>query len=89
VTAADIGAEEFQRLIAAVGAKLAELTGMPLEQAEHLAGSVCGCVLIVDDDGMLTFRDDDENPVVRLPFSAFAELLDDEEDDGEEPEEEP
>lgn len=86
MTALEIGPEEFQRLTAAVGAKLAELTGMPLEKAEELAGSVCGCVLIVDDDGMLTFRDDDENPVVRLPFSAFAELLDDEEEDA--PEEE-
>jgi hypothetical protein len=71
----DIGPEEFDRLTAAVGAKLAELTGMPLERAEELAGSSVGCTFFPDDEGMLTFTEPDGTPVVRLPASAFESIL--------------
>ena len=77
----DIGPEEFERLTEAVGSRLAEITGIPLERAVELAGSVCGCIRGCDDDGMLTFRDEDENPVVRLPYDRFADLLDEEEEE--------
>ncbi len=80
----DIGPEEFEQLSRAVGERLAALTGLPLERAIELAGSVCGCIRGCDDDGMLTFRDEDENPVVRLPYERFADLLEVEEDAEEE-----
>lgn len=76
----DIGPEEFEALTKAVGARLAELTGMPVEEAESLAVSVA-CCRIVDDDGNLVFRDADEQEVVRLPYAAFAEILDDDEEE--------
>ena len=71
----DIGSEELHRLLVAIGAKVAELTGMPPERAEKLAGSVVGHMWIIDDDGMLLFRDEGEQPAVSLPHSAFAALL--------------
>lgn len=77
----DVSPEELNRLTAAVGAKLAELTDIPLERAELLASSVL-CAVPVEEDGMLTFRDEDDAPVVRLPYSAFAALLGDEETGG-------
>lgn len=80
----DIDPEEFERLTRAVGARLANLTGMPLDRAIELAGSVCGCIRGGDDGGMLTFRDEDENPVVRLPHEHFADLLEDEEEEEDE-----
>ena len=77
----DLSSEDFGRLTRAVAAKLVTLTDLPLERAEELAGSVVGCVHAGDEDGMLDFRDEAGAPVVRLPFSAFAALLDDEEDE--------
>ena len=35
----------------------------------------------MDDDGNLVFRDADEREVVRLPYAAFAEILDDDEEE--------
>lgn len=72
---ADLSIDDFRRLFEAVGAKLAELTDIPLERAVELAGSVVGCCVVADDDGMLTFRDDGGTPVVRLPASAFESIL--------------
>jgi len=80
----DIGPEEFERLSLAVGERLAALTDMPLDRAIEIAGSVCGCIRGGDEDGMLTFRDEDEKPVVRLPYEHFADLLEDEEEEEEE-----
>lgn len=79
----DIDREEFERLSRQVGERLATLTGLPLEEAVELAGSVCGCIGGWDDDGMLTFRDLNDAPVVRLPYADFADLLDPEDDLGE------
>jgi hypothetical protein len=76
----DIGPEEFEALTKAVGARLVELTGIPVEEAESLAVSVA-CCRIVDDDGNLVFRDADEREVVRLPYAAFADILDDDEEE--------
>lgn len=85
----DISPEELERLTKAVGAKLAELTGMPLEEAVLLAVSVA-CCQIVDEDGNLLFHDADEREIVRLPYAAFADVLDDaEEREGEESTEDP
>jgi len=72
---ADLSSDDFRRLCDGVGAKLAELTDIPLERAVKLAGSVVGCCVVADDDGMLTFRDDGGTPVVRLPASAFESIL--------------
>ena len=79
---ADLSPEDFDRLCEAVGAKLAELTDIPLERAEELAGASVGCTFLPDDDGMLTFTDPDGTPVLRLPSSAFESILwpDEEED---------
>lgn len=85
MTGADLSIEEFRRLTAALGAKLAELTDVPLERAVELAGSVVGCAVVADDDGMLTFRDENDAPVVRLPASAFESVLWGEEEDEEGP----
>lgn len=79
----DIGPEEFETLTTAVGAKVAELTGMPLEEAELLAASIV-CCRIVDEEGNLVFHDAEEREVIRLPYCEFAALLDDEEEEGEE-----
>ena len=73
----DIGPEEFEALTKAVGQRITELTGIPLEKAEMLAVSVV-CCRIVDEEGLLVFRDEDDGEVVRLPYEAFADLLDDE-----------
>jgi hypothetical protein len=86
VTDLDISIEDFDRLTKAVGAKLAELTGMPLERAEELAGSSVGCTFLPDDEGMLTFTEPDGTPVVRLPASAFESILWGDEEDEEDPE---
>ena len=79
----DIGPDEFEQLTKAVGARLAEITGIPVVRAVELACSVCGCIRGGDDAGMLTFRDVDENPVVRLSYERFADLLDEEEEEEE------
>lgn len=79
---ADLSIDDFRRLCEAVGAKLAELTDIPLERAVELAGSVVGCAVVADDDGMLTFRDENDTPVVRLPASAFESVLWGEEKEG-------
>lgn len=85
----DISSEDLETLTKAVGAKIAELTGMPLENAVLLAVSVA-CCRIVDEGGDLLFHDAEEREVVRLPYAAFADVLDDEEeDDGEESTEDP
>jgi len=76
----DLSVEDFQRISRAVGEKLSALTDIPLERAVELAGSVVTGVVLADDDGLLTFRDEDGTQVVRLPFSAFSALLGDEED---------
>lgn len=80
----DLGPDEFHRLLEAVGAKLAELTDLPLERAVELAGSVVGCVVLPDEAGMLTFRDAGGTPAVSLPASAFESILwgDDEDEEG-------
>jgi hypothetical protein len=75
----DISSEELETLTKAVGAKIAELTGMPLEDAVLLAVSVA-CCRIVDEEGNLLFHDAEEREVVRLPYAAFADVLDDEEE---------
>lgn len=85
----DISSEELEKLTKAVGARLAELTGMPLEDAELLAVSVA-CCRTVDEEGNLLFHDADEREVLRLPYAAFADVLDDEEEgEGEECTEDP
>lgn len=85
----DISSEELETLTKAVGAKIAELTGMPLEEAVLLAVSVA-CCRIVDEEGNLLFHDAEEREVVRLPYAAFADVLhEEEEDDGEESTEDP
>lgn len=84
----DIGPEEFEALTKAVGARIAELTGLPLDQAEMLAVSVA-CCRIVDEEGNLVFHDAEEREVLRLPYSEFAALLGDEDEDGEECPEDP
>lgn len=78
---ADLSPDELHRLCASVGARLAEMTGLPLDRAEMLAVSVA-CCRVVDEDGMLVFSDEDEREVLRLPFARFADLL--EEDEAEE-----
>lgn len=79
----DLSPDDFDRLTREVAEKLAALTNIPLERAEELAGSVVGCCVVADDDGMLTFCDDEGAPVVRLPVSAFESILwGDEEDEG-------
>ncbi len=75
----DLAPEDLERLVAAVAAKLVTLTGLPLEMAEEAALSVVGAVP-VGDDGTLTFTDAEGRPVARLPYSAFASLLEPEED---------
>jgi hypothetical protein len=79
----DIGPEDLERLTKAVGARLAELTGLPIAEAELLAVSVA-CCQVIDEEGNLLFHDAEEREVLRLPYSEFAALLDDEEEDGEE-----
>ena len=66
----DLSPSALDRLTAAVGAKLAELTDIPLERAELLAVSVVGA-LPVDEDGMLVFRDENDAPAkTRSPMVA-------------------
>lgn len=80
----DLSPDGFHRMLEQVAEKLAALTDVPLERARELAGSVVGCCVVADDEGMLTFGDENENPVVRLPASAFESILWGE-DDEEEP----
>ena len=88
MTDVDIDPEEFDRLIAAVGAKLAELTGMPLEQAGEP-----GRLGLRLRPHRRRRRNADlprrrREPRRQAPLPAFAEILDDDEEDGEDPEEE-
>ena len=83
----DLSAADFDLLVEQVAEKLVALTDLPLERARELAGSVVGCCVAADEEGMLTFRDDDDTPVVRLPASAFESILwgeEEEEKEGEE-----
>lgn len=78
----DIGPEEFEKLTRAIGARLAGMTGLPLEVAELAAVSVV-CSIPVDEEGMLHFTDPEGRAVATFPFGDFADLL-----EGDEPEEE-
>ena len=80
---ADISSEDLRRLCNVVGARLAELAGLPLERARMLAASVA-CCRVVDEDGMLVFSDEDEREVLRLPYARFADLLEEDEADEDE-----
>jgi hypothetical protein len=84
VSCQDVGPEEFHRCINAVGERLSKLTGFTRRKAERLAVEVCGCIRLVDDDGMLVFRDGRGRVVVRLPYSEFADILRWDEDEEEE-----
>lgn len=81
---ADVGPEEFRRCTRAVGRRLSSLTGIPRRRAESLAVEVCGCIRLVDDEGMLVFRDNRGRVVVRRPYSEFADILRWDEDEEEE-----
>lgn len=83
---ADLSPDDFDRMLEQVAEKLSGLTAIPLERARELAGSVVGCCVVADDDGMLTFRDDGGTPVVALPAAAFESILWGEEEDEEDPE---
>jgi hypothetical protein len=71
----DVGPEEFHRCTAAVGKRLAELTGISRRTAERFAVEVCGCIRLVDDEGMLVFRDSRGRVAFRRPYSEFADIL--------------
>lgn len=77
----DLSPEDLEQLVRAVAAKLVTLTDLPLELAEEAALSVVGAIP-VGDDGTLTFTDAEGRPVARLPYSAFASLLELEEAPG-------
>lgn len=78
----DIGPEEFEKLTSAIGARLAAMTGLPLEVAELAAGSVV-CAIPVDEEGMLHFTDPEGRAVATLPYVDFSDLLEGDEDEGE------
>ncbi len=78
----DIGPEEFEKLTSAIGARLSAMTGLPLEVAELAAVSVV-CAIPVDEEGMLHFTDPDGHAVATLPYDDFSDLLEGDEDEGE------
>ena len=82
----DVGPEEFHRCTKAVGERLSKLTSIPRRRAERLAVSVCGCIRLRDDEGMLAFSDSRGRVIVRRPYSDFADIL--RWDEEEEPEDE-
>lgn len=84
VSCQDVGREEFHRCTKAVGERLRKLTGFTRRKAERLAGEVCGCIRLVDDEGMLVFRDGRGRVAARLAYDLFADVLRWDEDEEEE-----